>query len=71
MDTNALAAMWGFDALPAPIRSALNDEPAISVTAARGLVKRMGVDAASKHIGERTPFRLQVQRTLTQRLRAS
>jgi hypothetical protein len=54
MDPNAIAAMRGFDALPAPIRSALHDEPTNSVPAARGLVKRMGVEAAAKHISERT-----------------
>jgi hypothetical protein len=71
MDTNAIAAMRRFDALPAPIRSALHDEPTNSVPAARGLVKRMGVEAAAKHISERTAFRLQMQQTLTQTIRLS
>ena len=71
IDTNAIAAMRGFDALPAAIRSALNDEPTVSVASARGLVERMGVDAAAKHISEKTAFRLLMQRTLTQTIKMS
>jgi hypothetical protein len=63
--------MRGFDALPGPIRSALNNEPTISVTTARGLVNRMGVEAAAKHISEKNAFRLQMQRTPTQTIRVS
>jgi hypothetical protein len=68
-NVGAMAAMRGFDALPAPVRHALNDEPTISAAEARGLVERMGVKAAAHHITERTALRLQMQRTLTQTIK--